>query len=42
MQNGMNSCGPLCASCSRVNEYVTNMNMFSSMGRGHGTPAVFR
>ena len=36
----MNSCGPLCASCSRVNEYVSHMNMFQ--GQGKGTPAVFR
>ena len=26
--DGKNSCGPLCASCSRVGEYLHNMMMF--------------
>ncbi len=40
--NGKNACGPLCASCSRVNEYLMNMHMFAMMGMGMGTPDVFR
>ena len=41
-QNGKNNCGPFCASCSRVGEFVRNMNMFEMMGMGMGTPSVFR
>ena len=40
--NGKNTCGPFCASCSRVGEFLRNMNMFAMMGMGMGTPAVFR
>ena len=40
--NGKNSCGPLCASCSRVGEFLMNMRMFAMMGMGMGTPGVFR
>ena len=40
--NGKNTCGPLCASCSRVGEFLRNMRMFAMMGMGMGTPAVFR
>ena len=36
---GKNDCGPLCASCSRVGEFLSNMRMF--MG-SMGTPSVFR
>lgn len=38
--NGKNTCGPFCASCSRVDEFLHNMMMF--MMHGMGTPAVFR
>ena len=38
-ENGKNSCGPLCASCSRVGDFLMNMRMF--MG-SMGTPGVFR
>jgi len=34
-----NRCGPLCASCSRVSEFLRMMMMFG--GIGPGTPAVF-
>jgi len=37
---GKNTCGPLCASCSRVSEFLRMMMMFG--GIGPGTPAVFR
>lgn len=37
--NGKNSCGPLCASCSRVGDFINNMRMFMST---MGTPSVFR
>ena len=40
--NGKNVCGPFCASCSRVGEFLRNMNMFDMMGFSMGTPAVFR
>lgn len=40
--DGKNSCGPFCASCSRVGEFVRNMGMFAMMGMGMGTPPVFR
>ena len=40
--NGKNSCGPFCASCARVGEFLANMNMFSNRGEGSGTPDVFR
>ena len=40
--NGRNHCGPFCASCSRVMEFLRNMNMFDMMGFSMGTPAVFR
>jgi hypothetical protein len=40
--NGKNTCGPFCASCSRVGEFIRNMGMFAMMGMGMGTPAVFR
>merc|ERR1712226_725554 len=40
--NGKNSCGPLCASCSGVGEFLMNMRMFAMMGMGMGTPGVFR
>jgi len=39
---GRNTCGPFCASCSRVGEFLRNMNMFEMMGFGKGTPMVFR
>jgi len=39
-QGGKNTCGPLCASCSRVSEFLRMMMMFG--GIGPGTPAVFR
>ena len=38
--NGKNTCGPFCASCSRVDEFLHNMMMF--MMHGMGTPGVFR
>jgi len=41
-QNGKNSCGPFCASCSRVMEFLKHMNMFDMMGFSKGTPGVFR
>ena len=41
-ENGKNSCGPFCASCSRVMEFLRHMNMFDMMGFSMGTPAVFR
>ena len=41
-QNGKNNCGPFCASCSRVMEFLKHMNMFDMMGFSMGTPAVFR
>merc|ERR1711890_28119 len=37
---GKNTCGPLCASCSRVSEFLRMMMMFG--GIGPGTPDVFR
>jgi len=40
--NGKNTCGPFCASCSRVGEFLRHMMMFDMMGFGRGTPAVFR
>lgn len=41
-ENGKNHCGPFCASCSRVMEFLRHMNMFDMMGFSMGTPAVFR
>ena len=41
-QNGKNNCGPFCASCSRVVEFLKHMNMFDMMGFSMGTPGVFR
>jgi len=38
---GKNTCGPFCASCSRVGEFLRHMMMFDMMGFGKGTPAVF-
>jgi len=39
---GKNICGPFCASCKRVPEFLRNMMMFDMMGFGMGTPAIFR
>jgi len=39
---GKNTCGPFCASCSRVGEFLRHMMMFDMMGFGKGTPGVFR
>merc|ERR1719266_3032718 len=41
-QGGKNTCGPFCASCSRVGEFLRHMMMFDMRGFGKGTPAVFR
>jgi len=41
-QGGKNTCGPFCASCSRVTEFLRNMGMFDMMFFGMGTPSVFR
>merc|ERR1712203_1013096 len=41
-QGGKNTCGPFCASCSRVGEFMMHMMMFDPMGFGRGTPNVFR
>jgi len=41
-QGGKNTCGPFCASCSRVGEFLMNMMMFDPRGFGKGTPNVFR
>merc|ERR1712066_838880 len=41
-QGGKNTCGPFCASCSRVGEFLMHMMMFDPMGFGRGTPNVFR
>merc|ERR1711936_1422022 len=41
-QGGKNTCGPFCASCSRVGEFLMHMMMFDMRGFGKGTPAVFR
>ena len=41
-QGGKNTCGPFCASCSRVGEFLMNMMMFDPRGFGRGTPNVFR
>merc|ERR1711944_266546 len=41
-QGGQNTCGPFCASCSRVGEFLRHMMMFDMRGFGKGTPAVFR
>ena len=38
-ENGTNTCGPFCASCHRVSEFVKMMRMFRSM---MGSPSVFR
>jgi hypothetical protein len=40
--NQKNTCGPFCASCRRVPEFLRNMNMFNMLGFGKGTPNVFR
>ena len=41
-ENGKNHCGPFCASCSRVMEFLKHMNMFDMMGFSMGSPGVFR
>merc|ERR1712203_871441 len=41
-QGGQNTCGPFCASCSRVGEFLRHMMMFDMRGFGKGTPAAFR
>jgi len=39
-QGGKNTCGPFCASCMRVPEFLRMMMMFG--GIGPGTPSSFR
>jgi len=39
---GKNTCGPFCASCRRVPEFLRNMMMFDMLGFGKGSPEVFR
>merc|ERR1712106_578167 len=38
---GKNTCGPFCASCSRVGEFLRHMMKFDMRGFGMGTPDVF-
>ena len=40
-ENGKNTCGPFCASCSRVGEFLRNMRMFMTHMMDD-SPSVFR